>query len=162
MDFGVPTTFLMIDIVTPVVISYQLRRKNKREMKNSVTTNPGSKSPSTANKGDESGSSSIIQMIPKSPSMLSTLISRPTIKKARYSDVIDRILVNEEAVELFADFLTKEYCLENLLFVKALAEYRDFAEDTHKTSSELLEKRDLIIREFIIPGSPNEVFIINR
>ncbi|KAJ3261378.1 hypothetical protein HK103_005986 [Boothiomyces macroporosus] len=76
-------------------------------------------------------------------------------KRSDLRELLNKILATPALLELFSDFLAREYCVETLIFIQAIEQYRKIA---RMGNIGLLKvQRNRIVEEFLMANAINEM-----
>ncbi|KAJ3324461.1 hypothetical protein HDV06_006872 [Boothiomyces sp. JEL0866] len=76
-------------------------------------------------------------------------------KRSDLRELLAKILATPALLELFSEFLAGEYCVETLMFIQAIEQYRKIARMGNVGLLKLQRKR--IVEEFLIANAINEM-----
>ncbi|KAJ3348228.1 hypothetical protein HDU91_006605 [Kappamyces sp. JEL0680] len=156
----VPTAVMLTDLVWPLVVCYRITRDNANRQSIIVLSSISSKtqSMSPVEHLDDYVLSSVLEEN-KTPMRIpqrktSTVIRDMVYSAPQEDSEIDKILADPTLTLLFAMFLAREYSLENLLFLQAVSKLFMIPPEQ---SVQYITSRSILINEFIVQGSANQV-----
>jgi hypothetical protein len=106
-----------------------------------------------------------IQKEPEELKQIKSVTVAPLPKRLPTRKFLDAILASKELCVALESFLQAEFCLENLLFIQKTGEYRQLYQTLNLENEEdrrkLGEIRDFVLKEFMLPSSEKEVFLVD-